>query len=121
MGIDFEQLKRDQNLTDVDDFDLICHIAFDRKPLTRAERANNVKKRDFISKYSEPAQKVLNILLDKYKDEGIYEMEDEAIFSTPFMKRMLGGNITKVISYFDGEPGFHSAIQELESELYAIA
>ena len=121
LGIDFEQLKREQNLTEVDDFDLICHIAFDRKPLTRAERANNVKKRDFISKYNEPAQKVLNILLDKYKNQGIYEMEDEAIFNTPLMKKMLGGNITKVISYFEGEQGFHSAIHELESALYESA
>lgn len=119
LGIDFEELKKDQNMTDVDDFDFICHIAFDKKPLTRAERANNVKKRDFISKYNEQAQKVLNILLDKYMNEGIYEMEDEAIFNTPFMKKLLGGNITKVMGYFDGADGFHSAIKELEAELYA--
>jgi len=121
LGIDFEQLKREQNLTDVDDFDLICHIAFDKKPLTRAERANNVKKRDFISKYNESAQKVLNLLLDKYKDEGIYEMENEAIFNTPFVKKTLGGNITKVISYFDGETGFYNAMKQLENALYATA
>ncbi|MCR4799457.1 MAG: DEAD/DEAH box helicase family protein [Bacteroidales bacterium] len=121
LGIDFEQLKREQNLTDVDDFDLICHIAFDKKPLTRAERANNVKKRDFISKYNESAQKVLNLLLDKYKDEGIYEMENEAIFNTPFVKKTLGGNITKVISYFDGETGFYNAMKQLETALYATA
>lgn len=119
LGIDFEDLKKDQNMTDVDDFDFICHIAFDKKPLTRTERANNVKKRDFISKYNEQAQKVLNILLDKYMNEGIYEMEDEAIFNTPFMKKMLGGNITKVMTYFDGADGFHEAIKELEAELYA--
>ena len=119
LGIDFEQLKKEQNMTEVDDFDFICHIAYDKKPLTRAERANNVKKRDFISKYNEQAQKVLNILLDKYMNEGIYEMEDEAIFNTPFMKKLLGGNITKVMGYFDGAEGFHSAIKELEAELYA--
>lgn len=119
LGIDFEQLKKEQNMTEVDDFDFICHIAYDKKPLTRAERANNVKKRDFISKYNEQAQKVLNILLDKYMNEGVYEMEDEAIFNTPFMKKILGGNITKVMGYFDGPEGFHSAIKELENELYA--
>ncbi len=118
LGIDFEKLKREQNLIDVDDFDFICHIAYDKKPLTRAERANNVKKRDFISQYSEQAQKVLNILLDKYKNEGIYEMEDEAIFNTPFMKKLLGGNIMKVISYFNGEQGFHTAMHQLKSALY---
>ena len=104
---------------DIGDFDLILHIAYDKKPLTRAERAKNVKKRDFISKYNEQAQKVLNILLDKYMNEGIYEMENEAIFNTPLMKKMLGGNITKVMGFFDGPEGFYSAIKELESALYA--
>ena len=119
LGIDFEEIKKEKNMSDVDDFDFICHIAYDKKPLTRAERAKNVKKRDFISKYNEQAQKVLNILLDKYMNEGIYEMEDEAIFNTPLMKKMLGGNITKVMGFFDGPEGFYSAIKELESELYA--
>ena len=119
LGIDFEEIKKEKNMSDVDDFDFICHIAYDKKPLTRAERAKNVKKRDFISKYNEQAQKVLNILLDKYMNEGIYEMEDEAIFNTPLMKKMLGGNITKVMTFFDGPEGFYSAIKELESELYA--
>ena len=119
LGIDFEDLKKEKNMSDVDDFDFICHIAYDKKPLTRAERAKNVKKRDFISKYNEQAQKVLNILLDKYMNEGIYEMEDEAIFNTPLMKKMLGGNITKVMGFFDGPEGFYSAIKELESALYA--
>lgn len=119
LGIDFEEIKKEKNMSDVDDFDFICHIAYDKKPLTRAERAKNVKKRDFISKYNERAQKVLNILLDKYMNEGIYEMEDEAIFNTPLMKKMLGGNITKVMGFFDGPEGFYSAIKELESALYA--
>ncbi len=119
LGIDFEEIKKEKNMSDVDDFDFICHIAYDKKPLTRAERAKNVKKRDFISKYNEQAQKVLNILLDKYMNEGIYEMEDEAIFNTPLMKKMLGGNITKVMTFFDGPEGFYSAIKELEAELYA--
>ncbi len=60
-----EALKAEQNMTDVDDFDFICHIAFDKKPLTRRERASNVKKRDFLSKYSGAAREVLETLLDK--------------------------------------------------------
>lgn len=51
-GIDLEAMKADQNMSEVDDFDFICHVAFDQKPLTRKERANNVKKRDFLSRYS---------------------------------------------------------------------
>ena len=64
-GIDLELMKADQNMADVDDFDFICHVAFDKKPLTRKERANNVKKRDFLSKYSGVAKEVLEALLDK--------------------------------------------------------
>lgn len=74
-GIDLEKLKTEQNMTEVDDFDFICHIAFDKKPLTRKERANNVKKRDFLSKYSGMAREILNALLDKYMNTGIYEIE----------------------------------------------
>ena len=69
-GIDLEQVKAEQGMTDVDDFDFICHVAFDKKPLTRRERANNVKKRDFLSKYSGAAYQVLEALLDKYCNIG---------------------------------------------------
>ena len=64
-GIDLEAIKTEQNMTDVDDCDFICHIAFDKKPLTHWEWANNVKKRDFLSKYSGAAREVLETLLDK--------------------------------------------------------
>lgn len=78
-GIDLEQMKADQGMTDVDDFDFICHIAYDQKPLTRRERASNVKKRDFLSKYSGVAREVLEALLDKYMNTGIYEIEKTEI------------------------------------------
>lgn len=78
-GIDLELMKADQNMADVDDFDFICHVAFDKKPLTRKERANNVKKRDFLSKYSGVAKEVLEALLDKYMNTGIYEIEKTEI------------------------------------------
>lgn len=74
-GINLETMKKEQNMVDVDDFDFICHVAFDKKPLTRKERANNVKKRDFLSKYSGIARDVLEALLDKYMNTGIYEIE----------------------------------------------
>lgn len=86
-GIDLEALKADQNMTDVDDFDFICHVAFDKKPLTRRERAENVKKRDFLSKYSGAARDVLEALLDKYMNTGIYEIEKTEILRLdPFLK-----------------------------------
>ena len=81
-GIDLEAMKAEQNMADVDDFDFICHVAFDKKPLTRRERANNVKKRDFLSRYSGAAREVLEALLDKYMNTGIYEIEKTEILQT---------------------------------------
>ena len=76
MGIDLKALKADQGMEDVDDFDFICYVAYGKKPLTREERASKVKKKDFFSKYSAEAQAVLGILLDKYMNQGITEVED---------------------------------------------
>ena len=86
-GISLEMMKAEQNMIDVDDFDFICHVAFDQKPLTRKERANNVKKRDFLSKYSGVAREVLEALLDKYMNIGIYEIEKTDVLKLePFVK-----------------------------------
>ena len=87
----------------MDDFDFICHVAFDKKPLTRRERANNVKKRDFLSKYSGAAYQVLEALLDKYCNIGIYEIEKtEVLKLDPFLKM---GKPAKIASYFGGRKG----------------
>lgn len=86
-GIDLELMKAEQAMSDVDDFDFICHVAFDKKPLTRRERANNVKKRDFLSRYSGAAREVLEALLDRYMNTGIYEIEKTDILKLdPFAK-----------------------------------
>ena len=115
-GIDLELLKKDQNMTDVDDFDFICHVAFDKKPLTRRERANNVKKRDFFSKYSGVAREVLEALLDKYMNTGIYEIEKTEILKLdPFLKM---GKPSKIDGYFGGKQGYMKAVQELEQAIY---
>ena len=115
-GIDLELLKEEQNMTDVDDFDFICHVAFDKKPLTRKERANNVKKRDFFSKYSGIAREVLEALLDKYMNTGIYEIEKTEILKLdPFLKL---GKPAKIAGYFGGKEGYLKAVQELEQAIY---
>ena len=115
-GIDLEKLKTEQNMTEVDDFDFICHIAFDKKPLTRKERANNVKKRDFLSKYSGMAREILNALLDKYMNTGIYEIEKTDILKLdPFIKY---GKPSKIASYFGSRDAYLKAVQELENEIY---
>ena len=115
-GIDLELLKADQNMSDVDDFDFICHVAFDKKPLTRKERANNVKKRDFFSKYSGVAREVLEALLDKYMNTGIYEIEKTEILKLdPFFKL---GKPAKIAGYFGGKQGYLKAVKELEKAIY---
>ncbi len=116
-GIDLELMKADQNMADVDDFDFICHVAFDKKPLTRKERANNVKKRDFLSKYSGVAKDVLEALLDKYMNTGIYEIEKTEILKLdPFLKL---GKPAKIAGYFGGKAGYLQAVKELEEAIYA--
>ena len=115
-GIDIASMKADQNMEEVDDFDFICHVAYDKKPLTRRERANNVKKRDFLSKYSGVAREVLEALLDKYMNSGIYEIEKTEILRLdPFMRL---GKPAKIASYFGGKEGYLKAIQELEDAIY---
>ena len=115
-GIDLELLKADQSMSDVDDFDFICHVAFDKKPLTRKERANNVKKRDFFSKYSGVAREVLEALLDKYMNTGIYEIEKTEILKLdPFFKL---GKPAKIAGYFGGKQGYLKAVKELEQAIY---
>ena len=117
-GIDLGLMKQDQNMEDVDDFDFICHVAFDRKPLTRRERANNVKKRDFLSKYSGAAREVLDALLDRYMNYGVYDMETtEVLKLESFRKRF--GSPAKVAGYFGGRAGYMKAVQELEKAIYS--
>ena len=115
-GIDLETLKEDQGMSDVDDFDFICHVAFDKKPLTRKERAENVKKRDFLNKYSGAAREVLEALLDKYMNTGIYEIEKTEILKLdPFMRM---GKPQKIASYFGGKDGYLKAVKELGNAIY---
>lgn len=115
-GIDLEALKNDQGMADVDDFDFICHIAFDKKPLTRKERANNVKKRDFLSKYSGVARSVLEALLDKYMNTGIYEIETPTVLKLAPFTQM--GKPSRIVSQFGGLEAYQKAIRELENEIY---
>ena len=118
-GIDLELIKKDQNMTDVDDFDFICHIAFNQKPLTRRERAENVKKRDIFGKYGEAAREVINALLDKYAELGIYDIEStEILKQNPFTKF---GKPSRIAALFGGNDKYRAAIRELENELYKIA
>jgi type I restriction enzyme R subunit len=111
------QALRDDVGKDFDPFDLICHVVFDQPPLTRKERMNNVKKRNYFSKYSEPAQQVLNILLDKYADVGLRELENIKIFKADPLNQM--GNPREIItSVFGSKNEYYKALADLEQALY---
>ncbi len=117
-GIDLDAMKAEQGMADVDDFDFICHVAFDAKPLTRRERANNVKKRDFLSRYTGPAREVLEALLDRYRNTGVYEIEKTEILKLDPFKRM--GKPSRLAALFGGKDGYLKAVRELEEEIYRI-
>lgn len=115
-GIDIEGIKKEQKMEDVDDFDFICYIAFNQKPLTRKERVDGVKKQDFLNKYNGPAREVLEVLLDKYKNQGITEIVNMGILRLdPFIKL---GKPTKIVGYFGGKEGYISAVADLQNAIY---
>jgi type I restriction enzyme R subunit len=99
------------------DFDLICHIAYDMPPLTRKERANNVKKRNYFTKYGEQARAVLESLLDKYADEGITTIESPRVLKLKPFDRM-GTPMEIINNAFGGKEQYEKAVHELEQELF---
>lgn len=115
-GIDLQALKHDQGMDDVDDFDFICHIAYGKKPLTRRERAENVKKRDVFHKYGPEAQKVLEALLDKYMTEGISQLENRRVLQLDPFRQM--GSPASIARLFGGNQQYFEAVKELESFIY---
>lgn len=117
-GIIFEALE-DEVGKDFDAFDLICHIAYDQPALTKKERANNVRKRNYFTKYNEQARQVLDALLDKYADQGIEPIEDVKILHVPPFNQM--GSIVEIIQAFGSPQDYTDALKELENQLYADA
>ena len=111
--------EKNEALKDADIFDIICHVAFDQPPLTRKERANNVKKRNYFGKYEGKAREVLEALLDKYAENGILDFERANILEIPPFNQI--GKPTKIIKLFGGPAGFEQAIKELEEQIYKVA
>lgn len=116
-GVLIEELQ-EQIGREFDPFDLLCHVAFDTPPLTRRERANNVKKRNYFTKYSEQAQAVLNALLDKYADSGVSNLENMDVLKIRPISDF--GNPAYIVNrIFKGKKAFEQALRELEEALYA--
>lgn len=117
-GVIFEALA-DEVGADYGVFDLICHVAFDQPPLTRKERAENVKKRNYFTKYGDEARKVLGALLDKYADEGIDDVGSMEVLKIPPINEL--GTPVELIKSFGGKEQYLQALKELEDELYRAA
>lgn len=103
----------------MDAFDLIAHIAFDRPPLTRKERADEVKKRNYFGKYGAGAREVLQTLLEKYTDEGISSLENNSVLTVKPLNQF--GTPIEIVKRFGKRVDFEKAVNELEQELYKIA
>ena len=115
-GIVVENFKKAIN-KEMDVFDMICHVAFDQPPLTRAERARNVRKRGYFTQYGEQARKVLEVLLEKYADEGIENIEDMKILQVNPLNKF--GSPLEIVELFGGRGGYVKALTHLEKEIYA--
>lgn len=115
-GVDLDKLKQAMKMDDVDDFDFICHVAYDQKPLTRRERAEGVKKRDFLSRYSGAAREVLETLLDSYMNLGIKNIEQMDVLKMKDFQKF--GKPARIAKLFNGKQGYEEAVRALENELY---
>jgi len=118
-GVWLEEIRKTVGNPDVDDFDLLCHLAFDKPPLTKHERVENVKKRGYFAKYEGLARDVLSALLDKYADTDVYNIEDLQLLSIDPL-RSLGSPIA-ITNAFGGRDGYLTAIQQLLQEIYKEA
>ncbi|AKB54842.1 MULTISPECIES: EcoAI/FtnUII family type I restriction enzme subunit R [Methanosarcina] len=116
-GVLFDALAEEVG-KDLDPFDLICHVAFDRPPMSRKERADRVKKSDYFSKYGENAQEVLDALLDKYADDGIEDLESLNVLKVQPFDRM--GTPLEIIKRFEGKNNYLEAVKGLENQIYTL-
>ncbi len=112
---------REENpaLKDKDEFDVICHIAYDAKPLTRRERVDGVQKRDYLHKFEGDARKVIEGLMDKYADHGILNIEDNKVLEMNPFDRI--GKKSRIMKLFNGKDGYRQTLLDLENELYKEA
>ena len=115
-GINLEKIKAEMKMDDVDDFDFLCHVAYDQKPLTRRERVANVRRRNCLSKYGPEARKVLEALLDHYANYGVYEIAEMKVLQLDPINKL--GTPPRIVGFFGGKDGYMSAVREVEHELY---
>lgn len=115
-GVFLDELRHESGQYDMSDFDLICHIAYDAKPLTRTERANNVKRSDYFAEYEGVAREVLEVLLDKYATSNLVDLDDTHVLALEEFRKF--GNPMTIVRSFGGKAKFVKAAQALENALY---
>lgn len=116
-GVLLDAVREETGQTDIDDFDLILHLAYDKAPLTRIERIKNVQKRGYLYKYSELARKVLGALMDKYASEGLKEIEETKVLQLQEFQKF--GSPMKIVKAFGGKAAYEQAVKELEDEIFS--
>lgn len=116
-GVLLDAVREETGQTDIDDFDLILHLAYDKAPLTSIERVKNVQKRGYLYKYSELAQKVLGALMDKYASEGLKEIEETKVLQLHEFQQF--GSPMKIVKAFGGKAAYEQAVKELEDEIFS--
>lgn len=116
-GVFLEALREYEHIDEnIDDFDLICHLAYDKKPLTKSERIKNVQKRGYLNKYEGVAREIIDALLEKYMDNSINDITDRSILlNSPFSRF---GSASKIFSFFGGKENYNKAIKDLQKEIY---
>lgn len=116
-GVFLEALREYEHIDEnIDDFDLICHLAYDKKPLTKSERIKNVQKRGYLNKYEGAAREVIDALLEKYMDNSINDITDRSILlNSPFSRF---GSASKIFSFFGGKENYNKAVKDLQKEIY---
>ena len=117
-GLFLESLQAEVG-RDYDPFDLICHVAYDQPPLTRRERAENVRKRDYFTRHGDKARAVLEALLEKYSDEGLLELENLDVLKVQPFNEI--GTPIQIVQSFGGRDQYLEAVRELEEQLYLAA
>ena len=116
-GVFLDELRRESSQSEMSDFDLICHVAYDQKPLTRSERAANVKKKGYLYEYQGVAREVLETLLDKYSTTNLVDLDDTHVLDLEEFRRF--GSPMRIVKAFGGKKQYIHAAQELEHELYS--
>lgn len=115
-GISFEQLEEITQLKGTDYFDLLCHVAYGLKPLTRKQRAEQISKAEKLQSYSQKAQEIIHLIIDKYVEFGVMELTPKIIEVHPISEK---GNVTEIVNEFGGIDEFKQALNNIQQLLYA--